>query len=170
MTGFSASVRSEAATASRQEGSTGRTPARAVKSNSRSQWNDRFRPDSGPSRGDPCRRAIRPLIGIGGRLATPPLPHHRAYGSVPRRFDRVRLGRAHRFGEDRATRNCRCVGLVGPPDVRTCARAQLVNQLRPLRQTLLRLDGVAPRSGFAWFAIAAKDTNAIFDGSTLRGL
>src|SRR5271166_6315387 len=27
-----------------------------------------------------------PSIGIGGRLATPPLPHHRAYGSVPRRF------------------------------------------------------------------------------------
>lgn len=22
------------------------------------------------------------LIGIGGRLATPPLPHHRAYGAV----------------------------------------------------------------------------------------
>ena len=28
-------------------------------------------------------------IGIGGRLAAPPLPHHRAYGSVPRRFGRV---------------------------------------------------------------------------------
>jgi hypothetical protein len=28
----------------------------------------------------------RPSIGIGGRLAAPPLPHHRAYGSVPRRF------------------------------------------------------------------------------------
>src|SRR5271165_475159 len=109
------------------------------------------------------------LIGIGGRLATPPLPHHRAYGSVPRRFDRVRLGRAHRFGEDRATRNSRCVGPVGPPDVRTCARAQLVNQLRPPPGTLLRRDGATPRSGFAWFAIAAKDTNAIFDGSTLRG-
>ena len=27
------------------------------------------------------------LIGIGERLATPPLPHHRAYGSVPRRFE-----------------------------------------------------------------------------------
>jgi NAD(P)-dependent dehydrogenase (short-subunit alcohol dehydrogenase family) len=27
------------------------------------------------------------MIGIGGRLATPPLPHHRAYGPVPRRFD-----------------------------------------------------------------------------------
>src|ERR1700760_753541 len=25
-------------------------------------------------------------IGIGGHLAVPPLPHHRAYGSVPRRF------------------------------------------------------------------------------------
>ena len=75
------------------------------------------------------------LIGIGGRLATPPLPHHRAYGSVPRRFDRVRLGRSNRFGEDRAARNSRCVASVGPPDVRTCARAQSVSQLRPLRQT-----------------------------------
>jgi hypothetical protein len=26
------------------------------------------------------------VIGIGGHLAAPPLPHHRAYGSVPRRF------------------------------------------------------------------------------------
>ena len=25
-------------------------------------------------------------IGIGGHLAMPPLPHHRAYGSAPRRF------------------------------------------------------------------------------------
>ncbi|MXW20053.1 MAG: AAA family ATPase [Gammaproteobacteria bacterium] len=29
----------------------------------------------------------RLTIGIGGSLAAPPLPHHRAYGSVPRRFD-----------------------------------------------------------------------------------
>ena len=27
-----------------------------------------------------------PMIGIGGHLAVPPLPHHRAYGSVPRRL------------------------------------------------------------------------------------
>src|SRR5271167_3122537 len=27
-----------------------------------------------------------PSIGIGGHLTMPPLPHHRAYGSVPRRF------------------------------------------------------------------------------------
>jgi hypothetical protein len=50
------------------------------------------------------------------------------------------------------------------------ARARLVNRLQPLRGTLLRRDGVTPRSGFAWFAVAAKDTNAIFDGSTLRSL
>src|SRR5512132_1602943 len=31
----------------------------------------------------PCSQ---PSIGIGGHLAMPPLPHHRAYGSVPRRF------------------------------------------------------------------------------------
>jgi hypothetical protein len=29
---------------------------------------------------------LTPSIGIGGHLAMPPLPHHRAYGSVPRRF------------------------------------------------------------------------------------
>jgi pimeloyl-ACP methyl ester carboxylesterase len=28
-------------------------------------------------------------IGIGGSLATPPLPHHLAYGSVPRRFEKL---------------------------------------------------------------------------------
>ena len=33
--------------------------------------------------------ALWKLIGIGGRLTAPPLPHHRAYGSVPRRFGRV---------------------------------------------------------------------------------
>src|ERR1700744_4908778 len=32
------------------------------------------------------RTAANPSIGIGGHLAVPPLPHHRAYGSVPRRF------------------------------------------------------------------------------------
>src|SRR6266404_851308 len=36
------------------------------------------------SRGWPIGQAAS--IGIGGHLATPPLPHHRAYGSVPRRF------------------------------------------------------------------------------------
>jgi hypothetical protein len=30
-----------------------------------------------------------PEIGIGGSLAAPPLPHHLAYGSVPRRFEKL---------------------------------------------------------------------------------
>ena len=30
-----------------------------------------------------------PKIGIGGSLAAPPLPHHLAYGSVPRRFEKL---------------------------------------------------------------------------------
>src|SRR5450432_375979 len=72
--------------------------------------------------------------------------------------------------EDRATRNRRCEGLVAPPGGRTCAIAQSANRLRPPLGTLLRRDGVTPRSGFAWFAIAAKDTDVIFDVSTLRGL
>src|ERR1700737_2803210 len=62
------------------------------------------------------------LIGIGGHLAVPPLPHHRAYGSVPRRFDRVKLGQRHGVGGDRVSRNSGCAELVGPPGVRTCAR------------------------------------------------
>src|ERR1700719_112972 len=44
------------------------------------------------------------MIGIGGHLAMPPLPHHRAYGSVPRRFDWVKLGRRRGVGEDRVSR------------------------------------------------------------------
>ena len=34
----------------------------------------------------PPSLTFRKAIGIGGHLAMPPLPHHRAYGSVPRRF------------------------------------------------------------------------------------
>ena len=40
-------------------------------------------------RAEAARLGIEVVIGIGGSLAAPPLPHHRAYGSVPRRFDRV---------------------------------------------------------------------------------
>src|ERR1700746_248894 len=72
------------------------------------------------------------LIGIGGHLAMPPLPHHRAYGSVPRRFDWVKLGRRRGVGEDRVSRSSDCAGPVGPPGVRTCARTPSVNQRRPL--------------------------------------
>ncbi len=34
-------------------------------------------------------KTVWTLIGIGGHLAMSPLPHHRAYGSVPRRFGQL---------------------------------------------------------------------------------
>ena len=71
------------------------------------------------------------LIGIGGRLAAPPLPHHRAYGSVPRRFDRVNLERRHGVGGDRVSRKSGCAAPVGPPGGWTCARNPSANRRRP---------------------------------------
>ena len=51
-------------------------------------------PLRGPLHGAERVECLRPknawtLIGIGGHLAMSPLPHHRAYGSVPRRFGRL---------------------------------------------------------------------------------
>ena len=84
-------------------------------------------------RGDyePVLAVVCGLIGIGGHLAAPPLPHHRAYGSVPRRFDRVKRWRGHRVGEGRGRRRSGCAGPVGPPGVRTCARSPSANRPRP---------------------------------------
>src|SRR5271166_701931 len=44
------------------------------------------RPNARPLLRRASRSSERPSIGIGGHLTMPPLPHHRAYGSVPRRF------------------------------------------------------------------------------------
>jgi pyruvate/2-oxoglutarate dehydrogenase complex dihydrolipoamide dehydrogenase (E3) component len=83
-------------------------------------------------------------IGIGGHLAMPPLPHHRASGSVPRRFDRVKLEQEHRVGEDRGRRNTGCAGPVGPPDVRTCARTRSASRRQPPRETSARRGAAVP--------------------------
>src|SRR5690348_9945119 len=74
-------------------------------------------------------------IGIGGHLAAPPLPHHRAYGSVPRRFDQVKRGQERRGGEDRDRGNTGCAGPVGRPDVRTYARNRSASRRQPPRET-----------------------------------
>src|ERR1700739_2332289 len=58
---------------------------------------------------------VKHLIGIGGRLAASPLPHPRAYGSVPRRFDRIKLGQKDRGGERPGRRNKGCARRVVPP-------------------------------------------------------
>src|SRR6516165_9149624 len=110
------------------------------------------------------------VIGIGGHLAVPPLPHHRAYGSRTRRFDWVKLNQEHEVEGDRVSRSSGCAGPVGPPGVRTCARAPSVNRRRPLHGTWVRHDGAVRRSGCARSATAAKDTSVIFGGSRLPGL
>ena len=80
---------------------------------------------------------LRTEIGIGGHLTMPPLPHHRAYGSVPRRFDRIRPQQGCRVWGGRASRNGGCVGPAGPPHVRPCASTPSASQRRwrlgPLR-------------------------------------
>ena len=47
----------------------------------------------------------RVRFGIGGRLAASPLPHHRAYGSVPRRFGRVSSQGRSRGGNPSEAKN-----------------------------------------------------------------
>src|ERR1700731_4600144 len=57
----------------------------------RSTWSAGH-PTSTPSRGRIMRARENGEVGRRRWLAMPPLPHHRAYGSVPRRFDWVKLG------------------------------------------------------------------------------
>src|SRR6516165_6408570 len=53
-----------------------------------------------PALNTPRDGSNAPMIGIGGHLAVPPLPHHRAYGSRTRRFDGVKLGHRHEVGPE----------------------------------------------------------------------
>ena len=91
----------------------------------------------GEEAGGAVSRLIPIPIGIGGHLTMPPLPHHRAYGSVPRRFDRIRPQQGCRVWGGRASRNGGCVGPAGPPHVRPCASTPSASQRRwrlgPLR-------------------------------------
>ena len=71
-----------------------------------------------------------------GHLAVPPLPHHWAYGSRTTAVRRVMLGQEHEVEGDRGSRSSGCAGLVGPPDVRTCARNRSASRQQPPRGTL----------------------------------
>ncbi|MBM4200842.1 MAG: response regulator, partial [Gammaproteobacteria bacterium] len=48
---------------------------------------------------------LQVIIRIGGRLTAPPLRHHRAYGSVPRRFEKVKCSRVDPNAEGQGRRN-----------------------------------------------------------------
>src|SRR5215469_732980 len=101
------------------------------------------------------------LIGIGGSLAAPPLPHHRAYGSVPRRFDQIMPSRNQPSEEGRPSRSTRYAAPVGPPDDRTCAMPLWGSRRQPPTQTQEHRNGVAEQSDFAQSATAATGTCAV---------
>ena len=103
-----------------------------------------FRGRSGPHRGlrPSGNETVPGLIGIGGHLTVPPLPHHRAYGSVPRRFARIRPQQGCRVWGGRASRNGGCVGPAGPPRVGPCA-STLSASRRRWRPGTLRVPGGA---------------------------
>jgi hypothetical protein len=116
---------------------------------------------------DQCANSA--LIGIGGRLTAPPLPHHLAYGSRTGAVRRVELQRAHRVEADRESRRRGYAVPFEPSGVLTFARTPSVNRPRPQQGTSERLYDVVPGSGSSRSATAAKDTCAVFGGSTLPG-
>ena len=84
------------------------------------------------------------LIGIEGHLSVPPLPHHRAYGSVPRRFAQIKPQQGCRVWGGRASRNGGCVGPAGPPRVGPCASTPSASRRRWLPGTLRVRGGGVP--------------------------
>ena len=56
----------------------------------------------------PACEALDHAIRIGGRLTAPPLRHHRAYGSVPRRFSKVKCEHADPGAAVRVHQNNPC--------------------------------------------------------------
>ncbi len=110
-----------------------------------------------------------PLIGIGGSLAAPPLPHHRAYGSVPRRFDRVKRSKTQPLSEGRSSRNSRSARLAEPQDDATCANILSVSRPPPPRGAWERRVGVAPSSGLGRSATAARCTCVVSGESSRPG-
>ena len=81
------------------------------------------------------------LIGIGGSLAAPPLPHHRAYGSVPRRFDRVKRLMGSPGEEGRSSRSMRWATPVALSHGEPCARTRTLSRQRRPRGSGTHPDG-----------------------------
>src|SRR4051812_12158482 len=88
----------------------------------------------------------RRLIGIGGHLAAPPLPHHRAYGSVPRRFDRVKRWPMSPREEGRSSRRRRWAEPAGLPHGEPCARTHAPTRQLPPHESGTRPAGAIART------------------------
>jgi putative endonuclease len=85
----------------------------------RRSWKVRLIPEQNPYWDDLYHRLAQ-AIAIGGSLAAPPLPHHRAYGSVHGGSVAASCGSRHRVGRppaakkalDRVRRRLRCLAWV----------------------------------------------------------
>src|SRR5215213_5754659 len=119
-------------------------------------------------RSQPCRVSgllEGPLIGIGGSLTAPPLPHHRAYGSVPRRFDRVKRLAMPPLEEGRSSRRRRWAAPAALSHGEPCASTQTRPRLRRPRGSETHPDGAIARTESARSSTVARYTCAIGDGS-----
>src|SRR4051794_15595440 len=87
------------------------------------------------------------FIGIGGSLAAPPLPHHRAYGSVPRRFDRIKRSTMPPIEEGRASRSRRWALPAAPSHGEPCASIQILPRQRWPRGSGTHPGGAIARTG-----------------------
>src|SRR3954465_7686064 len=80
-------------------------------------------------------------IGRGGSLAAPPLPHHRAYGSVPRRFDRVKRSAEPPTEEGRSSRRKHWTRPAARPHGEPCASTRTRPRLQRPRGSGTHPDG-----------------------------
>src|SRR3982751_6376914 len=127
---------------------------------------------SDPSPGRNSRALAVPLqaeIGIGGSLAAPPLPHHRAYGSVPRRFDRVKRLAVSPIEEGRSRRRKRWIEPAAPPHGEPCASTPTRPRQQRPRGSATHPVGAVAHTESAHSSTVARYTYAIGDESRRRG-
>src|SRR5436190_23790441 len=107
-------------------------------------------------------------IGIGGSLAAPPLPHHRAYGSVPRRFDQVKRLGVPPVEEGRSNRRKRWATPAALSHGEPCARTQTPSRQRCPRGNGTHPVGAVAHTESAHSSTVARYTCVIGDGSKRR--
>jgi hypothetical protein len=96
-----------------------------------------------------------------GKPCGSPLPHHRAYGSVPRRFGRVKRAREPPISEGQASRNTRSTALAGLPHGVPCARPQTKRRRPPPHGGEARPTDAVVRNGCAPSSIVARRPYAV---------
>src|SRR5262249_44581264 len=102
------------------------------------------------------RSGLTMLIGIGGSLAAPPLPHHRAYGSAPRRFDRVKRLTMPPTEDDRSSRRRRWIVPAALSHGELCASTQIPIRRQPPHESGIHAAGAVARTGLARSSTRAK--------------